>query len=322
MYDTMRFAGDAPLYRQLADAIYADIVAGSPEPGERLPTVRELAERMGLARGTIKRAYEELERMGAVEMTQGRGTFVCYRPAAPLGRKETAMEAIDEMFRKLGALSFTPAEISIYLDLKMRQYAGRDRTMRLALIDRDPETLGLLAQQLQSLRGVEIRPMLLSELAELTADWEDGVELVVTPARDAQEVMRLLNDSEKLERVALTPLPETILALTRLAPGKKIGVLCRTARFAKAVAAVCRTYARADVAGTFLFGMGDLGAFLAGCDVLLLPPDHARLCSAEEARLIAAAERKRPAIRFACAIDEGSMLHLTQRVQALLKKDL
>ena len=78
----------------------------------------------------------------------------------------------------------------------------------------------------------------------------------------------------------------------------------------------------ADVVGSFLFGMGDLAAFLSGCDVLLLPPDHERLCSEEEAKLLAAASRKHPAIPFACAVDEGSMLHLEQRVQSLLQKDL
>lgn len=322
MYKTMQFDGDAPIYRQLADAIYADIAGGDLSLGDRLPTVRELAETMGLARGTIKRAYEELERMGAVEMTQGRGTFVCYRPAAPQGRKAAAMEAIDEMFRKLGELSFTPAEISIYLDLKMRQFAGREKTMRLTLLDRDPETLWQVAEQLQTLRGVEIRALRLSELTDVSAEWEAGVDLIVTPAQHAQAVARLLPDPEKLERVALTPKPETILALTRLAPGKKIGVLCRTARFAQAAAAVCRTYARADVVGTFLFGMGDLAAFLSGCDVLLLPPDHERLCSEEEAKLLAAATRRHPTIRFASAVDEGSMLHLEQRVQSLLQNGL
>ena len=57
-----------PIYRQLADIIFAEIKSGSIKSGSKLPTVRELAEEAGVARGTVKRAYEELRRDGAVEM--------------------------------------------------------------------------------------------------------------------------------------------------------------------------------------------------------------------------------------------------------------
>ena len=51
-----------PMYRQLADIISAEIKSGAMPSGTKLPTVRELAEETQVARGTVKRAYEELRR--------------------------------------------------------------------------------------------------------------------------------------------------------------------------------------------------------------------------------------------------------------------
>ncbi|MBQ7255655.1 MAG: GntR family transcriptional regulator [Oscillospiraceae bacterium] len=306
--------GKLPIYRQLADAILSDIESGKLPHGSRLPTVRELSEELSLARGTVKRAYEALQAAGAVEMTQGRGTFVSYQPAQAQGRKEIAMEAIDEMFHRLDALSFSPAEIAIYLNLKQRQYAMEESGVQLAVIVRGAEILSQLSRQLQSLRGVEVHPLLLSDTEEF-AGLEESVDLIVAPDSDGQEAARLLNDTEKLLRVVLAPDRETVVSLARLAPGKRIGIVSGSERFAAMAAETCRAYARASVAGTFLLGVGDLEAFLAGCDYALLPPDYEKLCSAEEERLLRAAERKQRVIRCAYQIDGGSMLCLEQRLR-------
>ena len=72
------FDSTEPIYQQLSTRIMEDIRRGVLPRGSKLPTVRDFAEELGLARGTIKRAYDELERLGAIEMTQGRGSYVCW----------------------------------------------------------------------------------------------------------------------------------------------------------------------------------------------------------------------------------------------------
>lgn len=63
-------------YKQVVDALAADIRAGRLRPATRLPTHRELAARHGLALGTASRVYAELEAIGLVVGETGRGTFV------------------------------------------------------------------------------------------------------------------------------------------------------------------------------------------------------------------------------------------------------
>ena len=65
-----------PLFEQLRVQIIEAVRAGALPAGTRLPTVRDLAGRLGLAANTVARAYREMEAAGIVE-TRGRsGTFV------------------------------------------------------------------------------------------------------------------------------------------------------------------------------------------------------------------------------------------------------
>src|SRR3954468_240012 len=64
-----------PPYEQIRAQIAAQIQDGRLPSGVRLPTVRRLADDLGLAVNTVARAYRELERDGAVETRGRRGTF-------------------------------------------------------------------------------------------------------------------------------------------------------------------------------------------------------------------------------------------------------
>lgn len=68
--------GPVPLYRQLVDAIKADIAAGRLQPGRPIPSVARLQQETGLARGTILHAVRVLVDEGIVHIVQGRGTYV------------------------------------------------------------------------------------------------------------------------------------------------------------------------------------------------------------------------------------------------------
>jgi DNA-binding transcriptional regulator YhcF (GntR family) len=68
--------GDVPLGTQLAWQIQALVVGGRLLPGERLPSVRRLADAAGVNVNTVRSVYERLEGEGFVSTQHGRGTFV------------------------------------------------------------------------------------------------------------------------------------------------------------------------------------------------------------------------------------------------------
>ena len=65
-----------PPFEQLRAQVLDAVTAGELAPGTRLPTVRRLAEQLGIAAGTVARAYRELEASGVIETRGRNGTFV------------------------------------------------------------------------------------------------------------------------------------------------------------------------------------------------------------------------------------------------------
>ncbi|MBJ7355780.1 GntR family transcriptional regulator [Nocardioides sp.] len=66
----------APPYEQIRSQIAGHVDSGALQPGDRLPTVRRLAEDLAVAPGTVARAYRELEQSGVIETRGRNGSFV------------------------------------------------------------------------------------------------------------------------------------------------------------------------------------------------------------------------------------------------------
>lgn len=88
-----------PAYRAIADAIAEDLAKGRLSPGERLPTHRDLADRLGMTVGTISRAYAEAERRGLIAGEVGRGTYIkpAARPTQPVLTEELRQSGIVDL---------------------------------------------------------------------------------------------------------------------------------------------------------------------------------------------------------------------------------
>src|SRR5689334_15437097 len=86
-------ARGGPRYLAIAEALADDARGGRLRAGARLPTHRDLADRLGVTVGTITRAYAEATRRGLVSGEVGRGTFVraAARPSAPLAAEGAAL---------------------------------------------------------------------------------------------------------------------------------------------------------------------------------------------------------------------------------------
>ncbi len=93
-----------PLYDQLVD-ILTEKIEHEYRPGDLMPSERELSERYGLSRTTVRLALQELERLGLVVRQHGRGTFVADRSAQTTNLMQ-AYSFTDQM-RKMGRVPET-----------------------------------------------------------------------------------------------------------------------------------------------------------------------------------------------------------------------
>lgn len=77
-------ASDAlPVYEQIRQQMTRLVASGQLHVGERLPTIRQLASDLGIARGTVERAYDQLATDGVVVQNGRAGTIVNDRPVIP-----------------------------------------------------------------------------------------------------------------------------------------------------------------------------------------------------------------------------------------------
>ncbi len=70
-----------PIYVQIRDQILGAIGAGLLKPGDRLPTMREVAVSLRVDLNTVRRAYEAAQEAGVIVLVKARGTFVADHPA-------------------------------------------------------------------------------------------------------------------------------------------------------------------------------------------------------------------------------------------------
>src|ERR1700744_4779152 len=105
-----------PITRQIVDQIRTQCASRPLPPGDRLPSVRELARQLAVNQNTILRAYERLTAEGILELRHGEGTFVtdfatakrlCREKAQPheeaerLGRRALALGVPEKEIRPL-----------------------------------------------------------------------------------------------------------------------------------------------------------------------------------------------------------------------------
>lgn len=307
---------EIPIYRQLVDKIRAAVRKGELCPGDQLPTVQELADRLGVAKGTVKRAYDELGNMGVLEKIQGRGTFICYQAANSGSRKEQAMGAIDDMFSKLEELGFSQGEISIFLNLKLRERSRVQSAVKVAVLECNPENLSQLCEQLRQESGVELYSYLLDNVSRYPYNLDEDVDLVITTSVHAEQLLSVLPDAKKLERVAVRLTEETVMALVRLRPDTRVGILTVSQRFGQLLQeAVCRYNPQVTVADAQLLDTAlDEEVFLKGKDAVLVPYGYEKYCSGD---VLKALEASQKLIVCGYEMDTGSAMHLQARLQQL-----
>ena len=107
-----------PAEAQIVRTVRSALGAGLLAPGERMPTVRQLAVDLRVGANAVARAYEELERQGVLETKQGVGTVVRLSPSA-IKHDELLAElaALEDTFlREASELGFSLDEVIIHLD--------------------------------------------------------------------------------------------------------------------------------------------------------------------------------------------------------------
>jgi molybdate-binding protein/DNA-binding transcriptional regulator YhcF (GntR family) len=183
-----------PIYRQIADEIRQMVATNRLRPGERLPTVRQLARNLALSPGTVARAYIELEQEGVVESRRGGGTMIAHRND---GERGAALRQV-HLFNNIGASivqalsqGFRPEEIeaafSVHLarwreerqrkEKSEKENAPRHSKKTICIVASHDLALDLLVSQIKRSSQAEVDVTYAGSLGGLIALQENRADL-------------------------------------------------------------------------------------------------------------------------------------------------
>ncbi len=119
------FQSTQPIYSQLADRINRKILRGELKPGDKLPSVRDLALQVNVNPNTVQRTYRELEGMEIVESKRGQGTFVTEnQEILNTMRERLKQDEISQFVKGMHEMGYTDEEIEAGLQHFLHNQKG------------------------------------------------------------------------------------------------------------------------------------------------------------------------------------------------------
>jgi GntR family transcriptional regulator len=118
-----------PIYEQIAAQVVFGVAAGDPPPGELVPSVRDLAQRLIVNPNTVARAYQDLERLGILETKRGRGMEVTADAPAlcDARRREIVRARVRDALREAVAGGLTADDVLNLVEEEWTKVNGRAR---------------------------------------------------------------------------------------------------------------------------------------------------------------------------------------------------
>src|ERR1700735_1683824 len=118
-----------PIYMQVVNQVKHLVAAGRLEPGEEMPAIRVLAEKLVVNPNTIARAYLELERAGIVTKRQGLGTYISETPLLLSQR-----EKLKALTQRADALLVDARHLGVGVDQVVELVRDRDEALQTTSI--------------------------------------------------------------------------------------------------------------------------------------------------------------------------------------------
>lgn len=217
-------SSEVSLREQLQAQIILGIVSNDVKPGQRLPSIRELARRHKIHSNTVSAAYRRLSKMGWVEVRKGSGVYVRARAVEqPLAGKVELDQLVSGFLKGVREKGFSLREIQEHLN----NLFGLRPPDHFLLVEPD----------------AELRRILLAEIEEATGWKAIGIGLddykkevlagavPLTLYSHAENVRALLPPDTDLVTMRSRSVPESISGNKRPPPGALIAVVSRWIEF-------------------------------------------------------------------------------------------
>ena len=226
-----------PLYIQVRKQIRNEIKKGVLSVGTKMPTERELSQRLKVSRNTVSAAYNDLEQDGALKSYQGKGTFVVEETGVLEKQdiKNKILKFVDLGLEQAFETGMNPEE---FLDLVTQRINEKKEIMEkieVIYIECNIEQSRVFSKQLSSYSNMNVIALTLTELKQMSEETKEKIEaaeFIITTFNHIIEVTNLtIGLNKEILGVAITPDLQPIVKIARYGNNTKFGFVCISKEF-------------------------------------------------------------------------------------------
>nr|MBK5236973.1 GntR family transcriptional regulator [Clostridium sp.] len=214
-----------------------EIKKGTLKVGTKLPTERELSERLKVSRNTVSTAYNDLEQDGVLKSYQGKGTFVVEEAISWENQniKNKIIRFVDLGLEEALEIGMKPEE---FLDIVNQRVDEKKQIMDKIVavyVECNIEQAIMFSAQLSKNSNMSVTNLTLSELEKMDKDTKEKIEsaeFIITTFNHINEVTKLtawLN--KEILGVAITPNLEPIVKIARYGADTEFAFICISEEF-------------------------------------------------------------------------------------------
>ena len=214
-------------YEQIKGQLLSAIYCGKIQQGERIPSIRELAEDQGVNYKTIRNVYLKLAEENYVELVRGSGAYLKKRGPDTYEqmRQRAIFKLIEEVEDKAAALGVNAQRFSRLLESKAT--GANLPKLRLAVVDHEEEAL-IFSRELRERLGADVFAVPLEKAGENGfSDLLQGANYVMTTSWHLDEVRKVARQLEVLE---IKPSHRIYTEILEAAREKNIGIVIQDER--------------------------------------------------------------------------------------------
>jgi DNA-binding GntR family transcriptional regulator len=226
-----------PLYIQVRKQIRNEIKKGVLKVGTKMPTERELSQRLKVSRNTVSAAYNDLEQDGSLKSYQGKGTFVVEENGVLEKQdvKNKILKFVDLGLEQAFETGMNPEE---FLEIVIQRVNEKKEMMdkiEAIYIECNIEQSRVFSKQLSSYSNMNVIALTITELKQMSEETKEKIEtaeFIITTFNHINEVTNLtIGLNKEILGVAITPDLQPIVKIARYANGTKFGFVCISKEF-------------------------------------------------------------------------------------------
>ncbi|MGK0468724.1 GntR family transcriptional regulator [Clostridium sp.] len=226
-----------PLYIQVRKQIRNEIKKGVLKVGTKMPTERELSQRLKVSRNTVSAAYNDLEQDGSLKSYQGKGTFVVEENGV-LEKQDIEnriLKFVDLGLEQAFETGMNPEE---FLEIVIQRVNEKKEMMdkiEAIYIECNIEQSRVFSKQLSSYSNMNVVALTITELKQMSEETKEKIEtaeFIITTFNHINEVTNLtIGLNKEILGVAITPDLQPIVKIARYSNDTKFGFVCISKEF-------------------------------------------------------------------------------------------